>query len=83
MRHPTLPFPAAERAIQRLWSESRLRFPARAASGATVELLSPGQWNRLGGPDFLGTELRVDGRRVTRVRLRGARPDAAAEQVGT
>ena len=75
MRHPTLPFPAAERAIQRLWSESRLRFPARAASGATVELLSPGQWNRLGGPDFLGTELRVDGRRVrgdTEIHLRAS-----------
>ncbi len=75
MRPPALPFPAAERAIQRLWSESRLRFPARAASGAVVELVHPGQWNRLGGPDFLGTELLVDGRRVrgdTEVHLRSA-----------
>lgn len=64
MRDDTLPFPAAERAIQRLWSEARIRFPARAASGATVELLDPGRWNRLGGPDFQGAEIRVDGRRM-------------------
>ena len=75
MRPPDLPFPAAERAIQRLWSECRIRFPARAASGATLELVHPGTWNRLGGPDFRGTELRVDGRRVrgdTEIHLRSS-----------
>lgn len=60
----SLPFyPAAERAIQRLWSEGRIASPARAASGSVVEILDPGRWNRLGGPDFLGAELRVDGAR--------------------
>lgn len=58
---PHLPFPAAERAIQRVWSEGRLTLPARAASGAVIEVLHPGSWNRLGGPDFLGAELRIDG----------------------
>lgn len=56
-------FPAAERAIQRLWAEGRIATPARAASGAVIEILDPGRWNRLGGPDFLGAELRVDGAR--------------------
>jgi hypothetical protein len=57
-------YPAAERAIQRLWAEGRIGSPARAASGAVVEWVEPGRWNRLGGPDFLGAELRVDGRRI-------------------
>ena len=57
-------FPAAERAIQRLWAEGRIASPARAASGAVVEIVEPGRWNRLGGPDFLGAELRVDGART-------------------
>lgn len=60
---PSLPYPAAERAIQRVWAESRLTLPARAASGAVIEVTHPGTWNRLGGPDFLNAELRVDGER--------------------
>lgn len=60
---PRLPYPAAERAIQRVWSEERLALPARAASGAVIEVVHPGSWNRLGGPDFLAAELRVDGER--------------------
>lgn len=65
-RDPHLPFPAAERAIQRVWADARLTLPARAASGAIIEVVHPGAWNRLGGPDFLGAELRIDG-----VRRRG------------
>lgn len=61
---PNPPVATAERAIQRLWSEGGIAWPARAASGATVEVVNAGSWNRLGGPDFLGAELRVDGRRV-------------------
>jgi len=60
---PHLPYPAAERAVQRVWAEGRLALPARAASGATVEVIQPGTWNRLGGPDFLNAELRIDGER--------------------
>jgi hypothetical protein len=59
-----IPFPAAERAIQRVWAEGRLATPARAASGAVIEVLHPGRWNRLGGPDFLGAEITVDGTRL-------------------
>lgn len=60
---PRLPYPAAERAVQRVWAEGRLSLPARCASGATVEVIQTGAWNRLGGPDFLGAELRIDGER--------------------
>lgn len=62
-REPHLPYPAAERAIQRVWADGRLALPARAVSGAVVEVMHPGAWNRLGGPDFIGAELRIDGER--------------------
>lgn len=61
---PTLPFPVTERAIQRLWSEARIRLPSQTASGARLECICPGEWNRSGGPDFLGAELRIDDLRV-------------------
>lgn len=61
--NPALPYPAAERAIQRVWADGRLALPARAASGAVIEVIHPGSWNRLGGPDFLNAELRIDGER--------------------
>lgn len=60
---PRLPYPAAERAIQRVWAGGQLALPARAASGAVIEVLHPGTWNRLGGPDFQNAELRIDGER--------------------
>lgn len=49
--------------MQRVWADGRLSLPARCASGATVEVIRPGVWNRLGGPDFLDAELRIDGER--------------------
>ena len=61
---PYGPFAIGERAIQRLWASGEVRGPMPAASGATVEVVSPGDWNRGAGPDFLGAELRVGGRRV-------------------
>jgi len=59
-----LPYPAAERAVQRLWAEGRIASPARTCSGASVEIINPGRWNRLGGPDFLGAELCLNGERT-------------------
>ena len=35
-----------------------------AASGSTIEILHPGDWNRGAGPDFLGAEILVDGKRL-------------------
>ena len=61
---PYGPFAIGERAIQRLWASGEVRGPLPAASGATIEVVNPGDWNRGAGPDFLGAELRVAGRRV-------------------
>ena len=33
----------------------------KAESGQSIEILSPGQWNREPGPDFVGAKLRLDG----------------------
>ena len=61
---PYGPFAIGERAIQRLWASGEVRGPMPAASGATIEVVHPGDWNRGAGPDFLGAELRVEGKRV-------------------
>ncbi len=61
---PYGPFAIGERAIQRLWASGEVRGPMAAASGATIEIIHPGDWNRGAGPDFLGAEILVDGRRL-------------------
>ena len=61
---PYGPFAIGERAIQRLWASGEVRGPMAAASGAKIEILNQGDWNRGAGPDFLGAEILVDGRRV-------------------
>ena len=61
---PYGPFAIGERAIQRLWASGEVRGPMVARSGARVEVVRPGDWNRGAGPDFLGAELLIDGRRV-------------------
>jgi len=60
---PYGPFAIGERAIQRLWAAGEVRGPMAAGSGATIEIVHPGDWNRGAGPDFLGAEILVDGRR--------------------
>lgn len=35
-----------------------------ATSGAKIEIVHPGDWNRGAGPDFLGAEILVDGKRL-------------------
>lgn len=61
---PYGPFAIGERAIQRLWASGEVRGPMAATSGATIEIVHPGDWNRGAGPDFLGAEILVDGRRL-------------------
>jgi hypothetical protein len=60
---PYGPFAIGERAIQRLWASGEVRGPMLAGSGSTLEILHPGDWNRGAGPDFLGAEILVAGRR--------------------
>lgn len=61
---PYGPFTLAERAVQRIWAGGEVRGPLPALSGAIIDVVRPGEWNRGAGPDFLGAELRVDGARV-------------------
>ena len=61
---PYGPFAIGERAIQRLWASGEVRGPMAATSGATIEIVHPGDWNRGAGPDFLGAKILVDGKRL-------------------
>ena len=61
---PYGPFAIGERAIQRLWASGEVRGPMAATSGAKIEIVHPGDWNRGAGPDFLGAEILVDGKRL-------------------
>lgn len=59
------PFGFSELVLQKIWLRGDFeRNAVRAQDGAAVRILSPGKWNRLGGPDFLGARLLIDGRRV-------------------
>ncbi|MBC8096615.1 MAG: DUF2851 family protein [Akkermansiaceae bacterium] len=58
-------FSFPERLLQKLWL--RGDFDATAAKlsdGRVVKVLHPGKWNHLGGPDFSGARLVIDGRQV-------------------
>lgn len=60
------PYTFHEHVLQRVWAEQEFDLRrARTTEGATVEVLNPGKWNRLGGPDFLGATLRIGGRVLT------------------
>lgn len=55
-------FSFPEKLLQQLWH--RREFQTRGAvtaDGRSLEVLHPGKWNLLGGPDFLGARLRLGG----------------------
>lgn len=57
------PFTLAEREIQKLWLRQMLaKGPWRTLDGRLLEVLHPGQWNMLEGPDFRQAAFRLDGR---------------------
>lgn len=60
------PYAFPERLLQKIWLlglfETR---GARLTDGSVLDVLAPGRWNLLGGPDFLGARLRMGGREVT------------------
>lgn len=59
------PFSCPERVLQKIWLRGDFdRAAARTTDGRRVEVLRPGHWNLLGGPDFRGALLRLDGREV-------------------
>lgn len=60
---PYGPFAIGERAIQRLWASGEIINPLHSITQNRIEVLSPGDWNRGSGPDFLGAEMAVNGER--------------------
>ncbi|MGC4071125.1 MAG: DUF2851 family protein [Nibricoccus sp.] len=55
-------FSFPEKLLQQIWL--RGDFDTRdlcTADGRSLEVLHPGRWNLLGGPDFTGARLRIDG----------------------
>ncbi|MEZ5276358.1 MAG: DUF2851 family protein [Opitutaceae bacterium] len=60
------PYQVSERLIQRIWLRGELDLARlHTVSGKTIRVIRPGEWNLLGGPDFLGADLEIDGRRMT------------------
>ncbi len=57
------PFTMAERVVQKIWLRGDFaQNGARLTDGRTLEIRSTGTWNLLGGPDFRGARLVIDGR---------------------
>lgn len=58
------PYQVPERLLQKIWSKGLFhREEARDWQGRKLEVLSTGEWNRQGGPDFLRATIRLDGER--------------------
>lgn len=54
-----------EKLIQQIWSRGDFRRDGmRTLARRPLEIVTAGTWNRLDGPDFLGAEILLDGRRV-------------------
>ncbi len=60
------PFSFPEKLLQQIWARGDFDKPrAATADGRPIEILHPGKWNLLGGPDFRGARLRIGGVAVT------------------
>ncbi|MEO6875262.1 MAG: DUF2851 family protein [Opitutaceae bacterium] len=54
------PFSFPEKLLQKIWSRGEFdRLKAVTLDGRHVQVLYPGKWNLLGGPDFKGARLRL------------------------
>jgi hypothetical protein len=59
------PYTCHEHVLQRIWAEQEFATgEARTTDGAVVEVMDPGKWNPLGGPDFRAATLRIGGHMV-------------------
>lgn len=59
------PFSFPEKLLQKIWLRGDFdRAAAVTVDGRRVEVLHPGKWNLLGGPDFAGARLRLDDRQI-------------------
>ena len=61
------PFSFPEKLLQKIWAHGEFDRPkAVTTDGRRVQVLQPGKWNLLGGPDFKGARLRLgDGPVIT------------------
>ncbi len=56
------PFSFPEKLLQKIWLQGLFdTHGARLRDGRRLEVLAPGRWNLLGGPDFRAARLRIDG----------------------
>jgi len=56
------PFTFTEKLLQKIWLGGEFdRAATTTTGGQRVQVLHPGKWNLLGGPDFKGARLRFDG----------------------
>ena len=54
------PYAFPEKLLQKIWLRGDFdRANARTTDGRRVQVLQPGRWNLLGGPDFIGARLRL------------------------
>src|SRR5713101_1110218 len=59
-RNPSRHVP--ERFLRQLWKNQQFQtFALATTDGRTIEVLSPGELNRNGGPDFTGAAIRIGG----------------------
>lgn len=59
-------FSFPERLLQKIWQRGDFDgLSARTADGRALKVLHPGRWNHLGGPDFDGARLMIDGVETT------------------
>lgn len=57
-------FTFSEKLLQKIWLRGDFdRAAAATTDGQQVQIVHPGKWNLLGGPDFRGARLRFDGGR--------------------
>lgn len=60
------PFTMHERVVQKIWLQQDFAATrAQLSDGRTLEIVFPGRWNLLGGPDFIHAQLRIGGREVS------------------
>ncbi|MFW6353635.1 MAG: DUF2851 family protein, partial [Verrucomicrobiota bacterium] len=59
------PVAISELLVQKIWLRGDFRRHAlRTTDGRSLVVIRPGRWNRLGGPDFIGAEIELEGRRL-------------------
>ncbi|MEM7791794.1 MAG: DUF2851 family protein [Verrucomicrobiota bacterium] len=60
------PFSLSEKVVQKIWLRQDFdNSELKTTSGRTLEVIDPGRWNLLAGPDFKDAQLRLDGAEIS------------------